>query len=264
VAETRILRPPLAVSLAVWKALFLRETVARLSQDRIAWVWVLLEPIAHALFLVWMRVIVRQKVIGGMDPALFVLVGVLGFFVPRNMLARSFDAISQNLSLYSYRQIKPVDTILVRSVVEGLLSAILLILVLAGAALIGIAVLPAEPLAALAALAVLWFTGLGLGLVASATGELLPEVSRILRVLMPALYLISAIMFQTSAMPHGLQEVLLYNPLVHSLEFLRVAFVPTYQVPPEINLGYPAAWALVLVFLGLALHVRYQRRLIAR
>jgi capsular polysaccharide transport system permease protein len=264
VAETRILRPPLAVSLAVWKALFLRETVARLSQDRIAWLWVILEPIAHGLFLVWIRVIVRQKVIGGMDPALFVIVGVLGFFVPRNMLTRCFDAIAQNSQLYAYRQIKPVDTILVRSVVEGLLSAIVSILMLAGAALIGIAVVPAEPLAALAALAVLWLTGLGLGLIASVVGELLPELSRILRVVMPLLYFISAIMFQTIAMPHKLQVVLLYNPLVHSLEFLRAAFVPTYRMPPEINLGYPAACALVLVFLGLALHVRYQRSLIAK
>src|SRR5688572_30231376 len=112
-------RPHFAIARAVWKALFLRDMVARLSQDRYSWVWMIVEPLAHVVILVWIRVVLRQRVFGGMDPILFIVLGVLGFFVARNIINRSFDAVSQSLALYAYRQVKPVDTILMRSVVEG-------------------------------------------------------------------------------------------------------------------------------------------------
>lgn len=263
-AEARTLRDPLVVSIAVWKALFLREAVGRLSQNRTAWLWVVVEPLAHVLVLMWIRIVLRQRVYGGMDPAMFIILGVMGFFVVRNMLTRSSNAISQSAALYSYRQIKPVDTILVRAVIEGLLAGIMLLLLLAGTAMFGKSVTPADPLLALAALAVLWFTGLALGLIVSVLGELLPELARTILLMMTPLYFLSAVMYQTFTMPHTLREALLYNPFVHSLETLRIAFTPTYRVPEGITLAYPAAVGLVLLILGLALHLHFQPRLIAR
>jgi len=35
----------LRVTFSVWKAMFLREAVARLSAGRAAWLWLLLEPV---------------------------------------------------------------------------------------------------------------------------------------------------------------------------------------------------------------------------
>ena len=257
-------RPRFEIARAVWKALFLREMVARLSQDRYGWLWMIVEPLAHAAILVWIRVVLRQRVFGGMDPILFIVLGVLGFFVARNIINRSFDAVSQNLGLYAFRQIKPVDTILSRAVVEGFLSITLLFVVLVGVGLIGVPVLPAHPLDALEALGILWLLGLGLGLIVSVLGELLPEAARVLRVMMTPLYFLSAVMFQSISFPHWLREWMMYNPFLHCIEALRVAFTPTYRVPNDVNLAFPAACALVFIFLGLLLHLRYRQRLIAR
>ena len=58
---SRPLRTPLQVTLAVWKALFLREAVARLSRERLAWLWVLAEPVGHICILVAIRIVIRQR-----------------------------------------------------------------------------------------------------------------------------------------------------------------------------------------------------------
>jgi capsular polysaccharide transport system permease protein len=54
------------------------------------------------------------------------------------------------------------------------------------------------------------------------------------------------------------------NPIVHGLEAARLGFAPTYQAIPETSIGYLYIYALVAVFFGLALHVRFARRLAAR
>jgi hypothetical protein len=40
-------RSPASITWAVWKALFLREAVARLFAGRAAWRWILVEPVGQ-------------------------------------------------------------------------------------------------------------------------------------------------------------------------------------------------------------------------
>jgi capsular polysaccharide transport system permease protein len=263
-AAPRRLRTPLEVTLAVWRALFLREAVARVSKERLAWLWLLLEPIGHIAILVVIRVVIRQRVIAGADAVLFYVLGVLAFFMPRNMILRSFDAVAQSSQLYAHRQIKPVDAVLVRAAIEGLVSALLFAIMLGGLALLGTDVAPDDPMRVLAALGALWLAGLGLGLINSVIGELLPDVGRMLRVLLTPLYILSGVMYPTVIVPHPLRDWLLYNPLLHAVEALRAAWMRGYRVPAEISLSYTMAFAIVAVFLGLALQVRFRTRLIAQ
>jgi capsular polysaccharide transport system permease protein len=264
VAAARSVRSPLALTLDVWKALLLREALYRVSQDRMAWAWLLLEPIAQVALLVWVFTSLNHVVIAGADTAVFVAVGVLGFFVPRNILLRSLDAISQNATLFAYRQVKPVDTVLVRAALEGFLELFIFLVIFAALGLLGHTVVPADPARAIEALAVLWLLGSGLGLAASVAGKMIPEVSRVIRVLINPVYFLSSVFYPTALLPHFAREALLFNPLVHGIEALRAGFAPTYRVPPGIDLGYPLAVALALIFLGLAMHVCFQAELIER
>jgi capsular polysaccharide transport system permease protein len=260
----QLIRSPLAVTLDVWKALFLREAVARISADRVAWLWLILEPASHVVLMMLVFAGFRHRAIAGADPALFIMLGVLGFFLSRNVMIRGMEGVAANKVLFAYRQVKPVDTVLVRAGVEGLVVLVITVLMLVGAGLLGYPVLPADPGGALAALVMLWMAGLGLGLVLSVAGHLVPELARIARLLTTPLYFLSAVLYPSVALPHGLREVLLANPFVHGLESLRRAFMPGYQVPPGLDLAYLAAFGLVTVCLGLALHVRYRTRLIAK
>jgi capsular polysaccharide transport system permease protein len=246
----------------VWKALFLREALSRLAQDRIAWALLIVEPLTHVVLLMWVFSIgFRQRVLAGADVGIFIMLGILGFFLVRNIMNRALDAIDASEALFAFRQIKPVDTILVRAVLEGLLVCVLFLVMLGGAGMLGYPIYPADPLGALQAVGALWLAGLGLGLVLSVLGNLVAELARMVRLLFTPLYFFSAVVYPSAMIPPTMRDALLVNPIVHGLESLRLAFMPAYRVPPGIDLGYLVEFAVVAIFLGLALHIHFKSRL---
>jgi len=48
-------RSPWQVTLHVWHALFMREAMARITGDRLGWLWIFVEPIAHILIFIGIR-----------------------------------------------------------------------------------------------------------------------------------------------------------------------------------------------------------------
>ncbi len=264
-AASPTLRSPLLVALGVWKAMFLREAVTRIARDRMAWIWLMVEPIFHVVLVMYMFSVIRQRVVfGTVDTALFVMLGVLGFLLPRNMMNRCRNAVRQSRPLYTYRQVLPVDAVLIRIAIEAFLQILIILIVLSGAGLLGYAVVPVNPMGAMLAVGVLLLLGVGLGLIISVVTELVPNIARMMRLAMTPLYFMSAVMYPSMLPPPALRDILLLNPFVHGIESLRLAFMPQYQIPAGINLGYVLAWAIPLLFLGLALHVRYQKALLAR
>lgn len=262
-AATRAIRPPLLVAFHVWRAIFLREAVSRIARGNTAWIWMLVEPVGHMAIIMYMYSVVRQRIVIGADTAVFVMLGVLAFILQRNMMNRCRNAIVQNRPLFTYRQILPVDVVLVRAAIEGFLQVLVMLLVLIGAGFAGREVVPVHPLSAIMAVSAMLFIGLGLGLIISVLAELAPDIARIMRFVMTPLYFLSAVLYPSMLPPPALRDILLYNPIVHAIESLRVAFMPRYQVPDGISLTYAFACAVPLVFLGLLLHVRYQKALLA-
>jgi capsular polysaccharide transport system permease protein len=255
-------RRPLAVTLGVWRALFLREILVRMMRGRFAWLWMLIEPLAQVLVMLALFTLgLRSRTVAGGDVVVFLVVGILGFFLVRNVMNRGSGAIEANDDLYAFRQIKPIDVVFVKAMVEGLLGCLLLGVVLAGAGLAGHPVVPADPLAALLALFSLWLLGLGLALVLSVIDVLLPEVGRTIHLLQTPLYLLSGAMIPISSLPLAFRDLLLLNPVVHGLEPLRLAFMPAYHIVPGTDPMYLVDFAVVTIFLGLLLQVRFQRRL---
>ncbi len=261
---TAVIRSPLSVTYAVWRALFLREAVFRLSGRRVAWLWLLAEPISHVAFITLFFEIARVRVTPGADPGMFIMTGLLGFFMTRNTALRSMEAIKANSALFAYRQVKPVDTVIVRAALEGFLGLIVALIMLSGAALAGFTIVPYHPLEVLTAFTGLWTAGLGLGLILSVVGELLPDIANVAKLLFVPLYFVSGLMIPVEFVPHPYREWMFYNPILHGVEIMRGGFFPLYHVVPEADLSVLYGFSLITVFLGLALHVRYARKIIAQ
>lgn len=253
-------RSALSITCSTWKALLLRETVNRLAAGRGAWAWLLIEPLVHVLFMLTMFTVVRVTNIGGIDATLWLTIGLLAFFQFRRTANQCTNAISANRALFTYRQVKPVDTVLVRAACEGFLMLLVLLMSMGVLALLGHDVIPADPLALLGALAGLWLVGLGFGLVTSVAVELIPEMQRVIGFVMLPAYFMSGVMVQIGAIPEPYRSFLAMNPLVHGLETARLSFAPYYHTLTDLSLGYLYGWALVLIFLGLALQVRFATR----
>jgi capsular polysaccharide transport system permease protein len=257
-------RTPAAVTISVWKALFLREAVNRLSRERGAWAWLLLEPMFHMAYLLLLYTTVRVRVVGGIDTPAWLMVGLMTFFMFRRTAQQAMNAVGANQALFTYRQVKPVDAVLVRAGLEGFLTILITIILFTGAGLYGFEVVPADPLAILGVFCGMWLFGLGFGLVASVASELVPELGRFIGMLMQPLYFLSGVIFPLAQVPQPYRGWLMLNPLAHGPEAARLGFAPYYQAVPETSIAYLYGCALVVLFLGLALHYRFARTLAAR
>lgn len=255
-------RSNVAITYAVWKALFLREAVTRIAATRSAWIWLLVEPLAHVGFMLFLFLSVRLTDIGGIETAVWLLAGLLPFFMFRRTATQAKNAISSNLALFTYRQVLPIDTVLIRAGLEGLLMVVISLILFIGLALFGLDIRPDDPLAVLEAFGGMWLIGLGFGLVASVINELLPDVGKLIDLCMMPLYLISGVILPITAVPQPYRDFLLLNPLAHGVEAARSGFSSYYYAVPELDMTYLWACALVTVFFGLVLQRRYARRLV--
>lgn len=236
--------------------------MTRLSATRAAWLWILIEPIAHVVFLMTVFGFVLHRIVDGVDGAMFVMTGLMGFFMARNTASRCMEAISANTALFAYRQVKPVDPVLVRAFLEALLAVLSTVLLMCGATLFGFNVVPADPLLVLGAFLGLWLSGAGLGLILSVASSLVPEIGKVVRMLFTPLYFVSGVMVPAMTIPPQYRDWMFINPFLHGLEKLRQGYFSQYHTSPDASLFYLYGFALVVIFFGLALHVRFSKRLV--
>ncbi len=93
--------------------------------------------------------------------------------------------------------------------------------------------------------------GVGFGLLAERLGAISPFARPIEKLITWALFVTSGLYFVVYRTLPALAAVLLWNPLLHLVEYERHAFDPGYPLV-LVDLGYPAALAALLLLLGLA------------
>lgn len=258
-------RSPYKVAWHVWTALFMREFVSRMTTDRFAPVWLFLQPILHVVILVAVRDFVgRGRLIPGVEFIPWLVVGITTFIMFRTLWMQGMNAIQANKALFAYRQVHPADTVLVRCAMEAKLQAFVLMIMVFMFTGLGFDMIPDAPLEAVEVLMAMALLGLGMGLTTSVMVTFFPESAKIVTLISFPLYLLSGVMIPIQLMPHGIQEYLLYNPLLHAIELIRAEFFSTYHAVRGVSLWYVYQWAICTILFGLALHVKFKIRMVAR
>ncbi len=253
-----------AITLSVWKALFLREAVTRITSSRIAWIWLFLEPIVHFAFMMFMMTVVHSRTIGGLDTAEWLIIGLMSFFMFKRVSAQTKNAIKVNMALYTYRQVQPIDTIFVRAYLEGFLGILLTIMLSVGAVLFGVDMVIDDPLMVMAAFLGLWLMGLGWGLMLSVLDFFLPDISKVVDMLSTPLYILSGVMMPIAAIPEPYRRWIELNPLAHGVEASRLGVSSFYHAMPGLDLAYLYKFAFAMIFFGLLLQRHYRFQLVAK
>ena len=255
-------RSPWQVMWSVWTALFLREALARLFSSRGAWAWLLLEPIFHIAYLVIIFTMIRVHSVSGFDTGLWIVVGLLAFFTFERTSGQTANAINANKSLFSYRQVQPIDTMFVRAFLELLLLALVAIVIFFVAAMLGHEVLPNEPFGFFIAIFGLWLLAIGWGLVRAVLHDLVPEIEIVLNFFMKPMYIISGVMVPLASIPLPYRDWLLLNPVAQGIEAARASFSANYHPVSGLSVSYLFAFGLLLFFVGLLLMRRFAVRLV--
>lgn len=258
-------RHPLRVTWDVWSAMYLREMIARTMADRMAWFWMIFEPVATIAVMIFIRGYIRGgKNITGAEFIPWMIVGLMGFYLFREAMTRPMGAVEANRGLFTYRQILPIDPVLIRCFVEGMIRSFIFLLFIVIGSLLKIDLIPDHAFGVMMDWLSLWMLGVGLGVLLSVASGLVPEVGRVVRILTMPLLLISGVIFPVTYVPAQYQQYLLWNPIVHGIESMRLSFFDSYHSIPGIDMTYLWFWALATLTLGLTMHVRFASRLKAR
>ncbi|MGS0466426.1 ABC transporter permease [Cobetia marina] len=242
--------------------MFMREAIGRTMTDRMGWFWMIAEPVALMLVMVAIRSFISSGGLIVNAPFIpWMLVGMMGFFLIREGMQQGLGAINANKALFAYRQVHPVDGVLVRNVLDGLIRTLIFLLFMLGGLMLGTDFRPDNAYQAIGGWLSLWLFGLGLGLVTSVLGTLVPEMSKVIRMVNMPLLILSGVIMPLNSLPHYLLEYLMLNPIVHGLEYVRHGFFDGYQVVHGTSLSYFWTWTLSSLALGLLMHVRFKELL---
>ena len=256
-------RSPWQIQKAVLFALLQRELKGRFGGRWLGAFWILFEPIAHLSYLMVLFGLLRGLVVPGVPVPLFLITGLIPFFIFRSLSLNSRGSIDSNRGLFGYRQVKPLDTILARAGAELLLHSGVYVIFLAVFGWADLQWFPDEPLQLMMVSAVLIAMAVGLGLIFLVTTDNLPQLRVFVRLLYLPLYLMSGVIFPPRALGPQALDWLMWNPLLHLLELGRAAFFKDYHALPDVSLAYPAAVALGALALGTGLYRVRRHHLLA-
>lgn len=258
----RVSRSPWRVTRSVWFAMFMREAISRTMADRMGWFWMIFEPLAIIGVMVSVRgLFMSGRHIAGADYVAWMVVGLMGFTLFRENMMRSVGAVEANRGLFAYRQVKPIDPVLVRCFLEGMLKTLIFLMFIGVGSLLKFELIPDYPLGVVFDWLSLWALGWGFGLTLSVCADLVPEIAKVVRILQLPLLLLSGVIFPVLYVPHEYREYLLLNPIVHGLESIRLSFFDGYHTIGGISETYLWFWALGSISLGLLLHARFRDKL---
>jgi len=260
--EVSKLRTPLRITLSVWKALFLREAVTRLSAGRAAWLWLMLEPLIVIIFHLYWYSALHVGSMFGMDIAIWFMLGFSGYFLFTRVGNQCMNAVDANQTLFSYQLVKPVDTVITRAYLETFIMTVTVSLLIIVVSILDLPIKLTDPLLAITAWVGLATLGLGYGLIFSVINELIPEVEKLLKFTLLPLYFLSGVLIPVMSIPEPYYDWLMLNPIIHGIEFLRLSFGNHYIVAPNLSLIYLYGFSLSSVLIGLALHVKFATKLV--
>lgn len=245
-------------------ALVLREMQTRFGSRRMGAFWILFEPIAHITVMVFIFTVIRGRQVPGMDFPVFFLAGMVPFFLMRNTALKLMEAVNANKALFAYPAIKPFDTFVARIIVEFSLSACVYVIILLSMGIwFGYEISIHHPLQWFSSLATGVILSFGLGLILCVLVEAMPNSRSFIRLLFMPLYLMSGVLFPVWMMPQQYMPYLLWNPFLHIVDNLRYSIFEFYPRVEGINFEYPNIFAVVCLFIGLALYRLRRRELLS-
>ncbi|HAL3299591.1 ABC transporter permease [Escherichia coli] len=235
------------------EALFLREIRTRFGKYRLGYLWAILEPSAHLLMLLGILGYVMHRTMPDISFPVFLLNGLIPFFIFSSISKRSISAIEANQGLFNYRSVKPIDTIIARALLETLIYVIVYILLMLIVWIVGEYFKITNLLRIMGTWSLLIILSCSIGLIFMIVGRTFPEMQKVLPLLNKPLYFGSCIMFPLHSIPKQYWPYLLWNPLVHVVELSRESVMPGY-ISEGVSLNYLAMFTLVTLFISLALY----------
>lgn len=239
-------------TIRVITALIFREMATNQGRSGLGYVWIIIEPLAViALLSVLFSLFFHTPALGRSFP-LFYASGFLPFQIFSQIQMAVQGAISQNRQLLFFPQVSPLEAIFARFVLALMTQCAVALLVLL--AILNVFA-PQETVNldyVICSVFSAALIGFGTGMINAVLLPLLPVWRHIWSVAMRPLFLGSCIFFLFDALPAGLRDMLWFNPLVHTVGYMRKGIYGEYH-GDYLSMIYPLGIAGIAILFGLVL-----------
>ena len=242
-------------------ALMIRELITRFGRENIGFLWVMVEPLLFAVLVGIIWRFMKGPEEHGISIIAFIASGYIPLTFFRNAVNRSIRIFTANGSLMYHRQIKVLDFVFVRLLIEAI--GAMMAFVFIGTILVALNEFPVP--ADLGALVGGWFLYCAFTLSLCLILAPLSELSEVLEKFMPVTTYImipfSGAFNMTSWLTPAAQKFMYYSPFVHGMELMRYGIFGD-RVNAQWDVTVPLAATLVLTVIGLSMCRRVRRQLV--
>jgi capsular polysaccharide transport system permease protein len=242
----------LRVQARVIGALVLRDMRTRFGRSFFGYVIIVGWPLAHLLALMTIYLLVRRVVPIGTNAAVFLGTGILPYILclyPARMISMS---IVQNQPLLYFPVVKTIDVIAARGVLEIITAFWVVAIFCAILFIFGVDIVPVYPEQALLAIFATIYLSFSIGFFSAVMYAAFRAWMVVLIIALIVMYVTSGALFLPTMLPPRIREYLYWNPLFHSVEWLRSAYYDGYGYG-MLDRGYLLGVATVMLFLGIVL-----------
>ena len=216
---------------AIWRdvifALFVREIRTGFN-DKLGLAWAVVQPLSFIIMLSY----IRGRMDGGSTHTIptfdFMMYGLLLIQLFLGTLSSCSSSIKKNKSLFAFRQVQPISSVLATGFFNFLVKVAVFISIFIFMYFIGLEVKLNDPLFMILNIFALWMFSMSFGLLFAIIQCYIPEFSKVQGILTRPLFFISGVFFSLQDVPKEYWPYLDWNPILHAIELTRYAAYPTY------------------------------------
>ena len=244
-------RSPWTNQRLVLGALLHREAVTRFGQYKMGVLWMITEPLVGVVVMGLLLGPLVGRTAPDMPYAFFLLNGFVLLQTFAGPMTQGMGAINSNQGLLVFPKVQPMDLLFARFIFELASSILSFTLFCLIGMWYGIQLSLGYLHVLAACFTITWLIGSGLGLMMAVATSYYQSVEKIVAFVKRPLVFLSCVLYPLSNLPHVAQRILLWNPLVHTIELSRKSLFPLYHIG-DVNLAYPAAFAVVVFTIGIS------------
>jgi ABC-2 type transport system permease protein/capsular polysaccharide transport system permease protein len=204
------------------------------------------------LVVVGIRTITRSAYDGSIPMIAFAVTGWPSAMLWRNMPSRCMGALKANRTLLVHRQVKVVDIFITRILLEQMATTTSFIVISLGLFAAGWLMPPENVLEVIGGWLLLGWFGGGLALILGPLSERYELVAHFWRPTMYLLLPLSGVAFVVDALPHSVQKIAMWFPMLNAIEYLRDGWFGSL-FHAHYDIAYVITFNLCLTFVGLSL-----------
>jgi capsular polysaccharide transport system permease protein len=241
----------------------LRDLKTRFFGSEFGFLIAVAMPLLHVLILVGLHASVGRVAPYGDSEALWFATGTVPFIAYSYVSRFVMFGLPLNKPLLAFPKVKVLDILFARALLETLNAGLVVIILMIVFSVLGINFMPRDPVQAFLALGACILLGLGAGVINAIIAAAMPVWVTGYALIIVLLWITSGVYFVPHALPETLQYFLSFNPMSQGIEWVRSAYYDGYG-SVFLDKPYMLAWALGMLFFGLALERLVRGRLLMR